>query len=138
MYHSWYKQCIGNSKSLFVLSDFVREPFNNYTTLKLPFFDPPTPHHDDSSWMIHDLFYVTSRLTQLPPPLYHLFLFFEVKKKIKTRTHPWCIHPFFEVTKPNCQIWIENNDNRVRKSEIVANTKWSQKLYDHWYKWTYY
>ena len=26
--------------------------FNNYATLKLPFFDPPIPHHQVSSQMI--------------------------------------------------------------------------------------
>ena len=57
-------------------------PFNNYVTLKLPFFDQPTTRHHASSRMITRplplLRYVTP---DTDPSLYHLFLFLEVEKK---------------------------------------------------------
>ena len=54
--------------------------FNNYVTLKLPFLEPPTPHHHASSRMTTKptLCYV---MPDTDTPLYHLFLFFEVEKK---------------------------------------------------------
>ena len=70
---------------------------SNYVTLKLPFFDPPTPtitlYHEWSQ----DLPYVTSRLTQIPHfIIYSLFLFFWGWKKTMICTHPWHMHPFFK------------------------------------------
>ena len=70
--------------------------FNKYVTLKLPFFDQPTIRH-----------HASSRRSQCPspllryvppdtdPPLYHLFLIFEVVKKQRydKDTHPPMIHP---------------------------------------------
>ena len=52
--------------------------FNNYVTLKLPFFWTTHPHHHASSQMITKppLCYVTP---DTDTPLYHLFLFFEVE-----------------------------------------------------------
>ena len=67
--------------------------------LKLPFFEPPTPHHHASSRVI-------TRLPFTPDKdalLYHLFLFFEVKKE-KQRyapTHDTSTHVF----KPNLSTW---------------------------------
>ena len=54
--------------------------FNNYVTLKLLFFDPPTPYHHALSRMITrpSLRYVTPDTDN---PLCHLSLFFEVEKK---------------------------------------------------------
>ena len=69
-------------------------PFNNYVTLKLPFFDPPTPHHHVSSRIITrpPLCYVTP---DSDTPLYQLFLLIEIEKKNKD-THPTMTHqPMF-------------------------------------------
>ena len=59
--------------------------------LKLPFFDPPTPHHHALSRMIPrpPLRYVTPDTDTL---LYNLFLFFEVEKKNNKDTHPPMTH----------------------------------------------
>ena len=72
----------------------IKGSFKNYVTLKLPFFSPPTPHYHATSRMITrpHLRYVTPD-TGTPPlpaprPLHHLFLFFEIEKKAKIRTHP--------------------------------------------------
>ena len=60
----------------------------NYFTLKLLIFDPPTSYHHASSWMItrSPLRRVTPEIDHPPSPLYHLFLFFEVEKKIRTHS----------------------------------------------------
>ena len=64
--------------------------FNNYVTLKLPFYDPPT-----TPPTISLLRYVTP--VEDPTTLYHLFFFFEVEKKKKKQTnkdtHSPMIHP---------------------------------------------
>ena len=87
---------MGNGKAkIYVLNShfasvyaYCRAP-HNYITLKLPFFDPPTPHHHASSRIITrpPLRYVTP---DTDTPLYHLFLFFEVEKK---DTQPPMTHP---------------------------------------------
>ena len=61
-------------------------PFNNYVTLKLPFFDQPTTRHHASSRMITRPLPLLSYVTpDTDPSLYHLFLFLEVEKKPKIR-----------------------------------------------------
>ena len=59
--------------------------FNNYVTLKLPFYDPPTIpptitlRHEWSQNLFSLLRYVTP--DAYPTTLYHLFFFFEFEKK---------------------------------------------------------
>ena len=75
--------------------------FNNYVTLKLPFYDPPTIpptitlRHEWSQNLFSLLRYVTPDAD--PTTLYHLFFFFEVEKKNNKQTnkdtHSPMIHP---------------------------------------------
>ena len=70
--------------------------FNNYVTLKLPFFDQPTTRHHATSRMKPPLLrYVTP---DTDPPFIIYFCFLKLKKNKdmkKMRTHPWYIHPCF-------------------------------------------
>ena len=74
--------------------------FNKYAMLKLRFFDQSTIRHHASSrrsqYLSPLLRYVTP---DIDPPLYHLFLIFEVVKKTKIRqryapTHDTSTHVF--------------------------------------------
>ena len=83
----WDILCSGTRMSKDILYDYWVNTnlglFNNYVTLKLPFFNPPTPHHYASSRMIAKLHL---RHAWHIKPLYHLFLFFEVEKNPKINT----------------------------------------------------
>ena len=67
------------------------------------------------------------------PPLFNLFLFFEVGKENKD-THPLMTHPPMFLSGHRVRISIFNE---LPDTEMTASTKWSQQWYDHWYKWTY-
>ena len=79
----------------------IKELPNNYVALELPLFDPPTLHYHASSRMIRrpPLRYVRP---DTDIPLYHLFLFFEVKKNRYAPTHDTTTR--FLATKSNCQV----------------------------------
>ena len=73
--------------------------FNNYVTLKLPFFDPPIPHHHASSRMITrpHLRYVKFD-TDAPFIIY--FSFLNSKKTPKIRTlHNTSTHIFKQLNQ---------------------------------------
>ena len=74
--------------------------FNNYVTLKLPIFDPPTPHHHASSQMMTrpPLSYVTP---DTHTPIYHLFLISEVEKESQryAPTHDTSTHVFKQLNR---------------------------------------
>ena len=67
--------------------DIRDRSWNNYIKLKLPFFDPPTLHHQGSSRMITrpPLRYVTPDTDTHP---LSIISFLKLKKKTKIRTHP--------------------------------------------------
>ena len=80
------------TKNIFI-NIFSKGLFNNCVTLKWPFFDPPTPHHQASSQMITrpPLHYVTPDTNT--PPLSFISHFgswkkTKQKKTTKIRTHP--------------------------------------------------
>ena len=79
---------------------YNRGLFINCFTLKLPFFNTPTPHHHASSRMITKapLHYVTP---DTGTPLYHLFLVFEVEKNPQryAPTHKTSIHVFRQLNQ---------------------------------------
>ena len=84
------------TKNIFI-NIFSKGLFNNCVTLKWPFFDPPTPHHQASSQMITrpPLHYVTPD-TDTPPFIIY-FSFWKLKKnetkKTNKDTHPPMTHP---------------------------------------------
>ena len=102
--------------------------FNNYVALKLPFFNPPTPHHHASSRMIEWLRYVTPNTDT---SLYHLFLLFEDEKKPKTRTRSLLYGDLFILRhlflwastsfKYSCNNPSPSEEPMVKKNHILQN-----------------
>ena len=80
-------------------------PFNNYVTLKLPFFDQPTTCHHTSSQMITRLPLLLRYFTpDTDPPFIIYSLFLKLKKKIKiqqsyTPTHDTSTQVFQELNQ---------------------------------------